>query len=360
MKTIKFFSIFTLALFGFIACNSSSENDTDSSTQAVVTAADEELMAKAQRFFQPLPDNAEVDYNPTNPEKVKLGHILYFDPNLSNQGNISCNSCHDLATFGVDRKPVSEGDDGSLGERNSPTVLNAALHIAQFWDGRAKDVEEQAGMPVLNPVEMQMASEEAVVERLENNEMYVELFAKAFPDGESPVTYANMTKAIGSFERQLLTPSPWDEYLKGDHSALSKEQKEGLQIFMDANCTMCHIGNNLGGSMYMKFGLQHDYWEYTESEKIDSGKYTVTGAPGDMFVFKVPSLRNVAETYPYFHDGSVEDLSKAVEIMAITQLNKELTSEEIQKVVAFLKTLTGEVPAEYQKAPAELEMAWAK
>jgi cytochrome c peroxidase len=352
--------VLAVAGLSFYACNSGGDSATEETVETAVSAEDEALLAQAQRFFQPLPDNAEVDYNPTNPEKVKLGHILYFDPNLSNEGNISCNSCHDLATFGVDRKPVSEGDDGSLGERNSPTVLNAALHIAQFWDGRAKDVEEQAGMPVLNPVEMQMASEEAVVERLQNNEMYVELFAKAFPDEESPVTYANMTKAIGSFERQLLTPSPWDEYLKGDHSALSEAQKEGLQIFMDANCTMCHIGNNLGGSMYMKFGLQHDYWEYTGSEHIDSGKYTVTGSPGDMFVFKVPSLRNVAETYPYFHDGSVEDLSKAVEIMAITQLNKELTQDEIQKIVAFLKTLTGEIPEEYQKAPAELDLASAE
>lgn len=356
MRKVKYLALSTLAFVLFYACGSETAKEEKEVT--TVSVEDRELMTKAQRFFQPLPDNADVDYNPSTPEKVKLGHVLYFDPNLSNQGNISCNSCHDLATFGVDRKPVSEGDDGSLGERNSPTVLNAALHIAQFWDGRAKDVEEQAGMPVLNPVEMQMASEEAVVERLKANEFYTEMFAAAFPEEDVPITYENMTKAIGSFERQLLTPSPWDEYLKGDHSALSAEQKEGLQIFMDANCTMCHIGNNLGGSMYMKFGLQHDYWKYTDSDHIDSGKYTVTGSPGDMFVFKVPSLRNVAETYPYFHDGSVEELSDAVEIMAITQLNKEMTQEEIQKVVAFLTSLTGDIPAEYKSAPAELELAW--
>lgn len=323
-----------------------------SGTKSEITAEDESLMAKAKGLFQPLPENAEVDYNPTTSEKFELGYTLYYDKRLSKDGNISCNSCHNLTTFGVDNKPVSEGDDGSKGNRNSPTVLNAALHSAQFWDGRAKDVEEQAGMPVLNPVEMAIPHEGFIVDRLKAIELYKTMFTAAFPGEEDPISFENMAKAIGCFERQLLTPSSWDNYLKGEHLALTKEQKLGLQNFIDIGCATCHLGNNLGGNMFQKFGIHANYWDHTGSAAIDSGKISITKTASDLFVFKVPSMRNIAETYPYFHDGSVSDLGEAVKVMAVTQLGKELTDEQTKSIVAFLQALSGEVPEAFSSEPA--------
>lgn len=316
--------------------------------------ADQELLAQAQGLFQALPTSAENPENPISEEKVKLGHYLYFDTRLSKTGNNSCNSCHNLATYGVDNEPTSKGDNGGRGGRNSPTTLNAALHVAQFWDGRAKDVEEQAGGPVLNPVEMALPSKKVCVDRLKAVKEYQTMFAAAFPNDKDPVTYDNMTKAIGAFERKLITPSRFDSYLKGDLTALNSEEKEGLKSFINAGCTACHTGALLGGDKFMKFGLVNDYHPLTGSSDKDHGKMDLTKQESDKDVFKVPSLRNIAKTAPYFHDGSVAELEKAVKVMGKAQLGKDLTDAEVASIVKFLNALTGEVPAEVQKAPVEL------
>ena len=309
------------------------------------------LQISASGIFQPLPKQADNASNPITPEKVALGKMLYYDTKLSMKGNNSCNSCHNLSTFGVDNKSFSIGDDGLPGGRNSPTVLNAALHATKFWDGRAKDVEEQAGMPIMNPVEMHMPSKALVEERLKKEESYKKLFAAAFPNDKNAVSYGNLEKAIGAFERTLMTPSKFDEYLAGKANALTKEEKDGLDLFMKTGCTTCHAGVVLGGQMFQKFGIYGNYWDLTKSAKVDSGRITVTKNASDLYVFKVPSLRNVEKTGPYFHDGSVADLNKAISIMAKSELNKTLSDNEVQSIASFLKTLTGTVPADAMKNP---------
>lgn len=335
---IAFFAI------GFWACNQAPQKP----------AADQYagLLEKAKASFSPLTKFADNPENPITPEKVTLGRVLYFDKRLSKEGNISCNSCHNLETYGVDNQPTSLGDGGERGGRNSPTVLNAAYHFAQFWDGRAKDVEEQAGGPILNPIEMSMPDQDFVIKRLQGITGYQEMFAKAFPGEQQPINYGNVQKSIAAFERELITPSRFDEYLAGNENALTNEEKKGLQTFMDAGCTACHSGTVLGGQMYQKFGLAGNYWDFTHSAKVDNGRYLVTNNEADKYIFKVPSLRNVEKTHPFFHDGSITDLGEAVKIVAKLQLNKDLTPEQVNDIVYFLKSLTGTVPAELAQAPA--------
>jgi cytochrome c peroxidase len=327
----------------FIACNGNSKKSESKNIVVEQTANFPGLQQKASMLFGKLPKVAENKANPITDEKIKLGKKLYFDKILSQNYVQSCNTCHNLDTYGVDNLPTSPGDNGIPGTRNSPTTLNAALNVAQFWDGREPDVEAQAGGPILNPAEMAMPNEESVVKRLKGKKDYVTMFEVAFPQDDNPVTYDNLKKAIGAFERLLITPSRFDEYLDGNEKALNNMEKEGLKTFVDEGCITCHIGNLLGGNMFQKFGLYGDYWDYTKSEKIDYGKYDVTKEEKDKYIFKVPSLRNVEMTWPYFHDGSVKDLGEAVSIMAKTQLNKELTKKQIDDIVAFLKTLTGNV-----------------
>ncbi|TNF70794.1 MAG: cytochrome-c peroxidase [Acidobacteria bacterium] len=310
------------------------------------TTADQELWKWATVRFEPLPGEALNPDNPLTPAKIELGKALYYDTRLSKDGNISCDSCHDLALFGVDNLPTSPGDTGQLGGRNSPTVLNAALHGSQFWDGRAKDVEEQAGMPILNPVEMAIPSEEFLVERLAADAEYQRLFAEAFPGEDPALTYQNIAKALAAFERTLLTPTRFDSYLEGDREALTVEEKAGLRFFIENGCSTCHNGVNVGAYSFQKFGLQGDYWEHTLSETIDEGRYTLTNDEADKFVFRVASLRNIEKTAPYFHDGSIDTLDEAVRVMFKVQLGRELTDEEAASLVAFLESMTGEVPEE--------------
>ena len=349
MKTRNFFLIL-VAIALVTACNQQqTTSDTQDQESEAISQADKELLAKAQAFFKPLPEIASNDNNPITPEKVALGKTLYYDKRLSKDENISCNSCHNLETFGVDNLPTSPGDEGETGDRNSPTVLNAALHFVQFWDGRSKDVEEQAGGPILNPVEMAIPSEEFLIDRLSGIVEYQDMYKKAFPDEEVPLTYLNTQKAIAAFERTLLTPSAFDNYLNGDVSALTDQQKQGLVAFVDQGCTTCHMGVLLGGNMYHKFGIYDEYWKHTKSENIDEGLATVSGDSTQKFMFKVPSLRNVEKTFPYYHDGSVADLNEAIKIMGKTQLNKDLTDQEITDIGLFLASLTGKVPEEALK-----------
>ncbi len=301
--------------------------------------------------FEKLPTQSTNPENNKTAKKVELGHHLYYDTRLSLEGNNSCNSCHNLATYGVDNKATSTGDAGGNGDRNSPTVLNAALHASQFWDGRAKDVEEQAGMPILNPVEMAIPNEEFLVNRLKGIPSYVAAFQAAYPEEENPLTYSNLQKAIGVFERELITPSRFDAFLAGNDSALTLQEKKGFISFNLVGCVSCHSGAVLGGQQLQKFGLFEDYIALTGSEHVDYGKYQSSGEEKDKFIFKVPSLRNIEKTAPYFHDGSVDKLEDAVQVMAKTQLGKTLSPAEIENITAFLNTLTGEVPEQYAKEP---------
>lgn len=313
-------------------------------------AALTELQTKAKTFFGQLPEVAENPNNPITPEKLALGKALYFDPILSKNKTQSCNTCHDLATYGVDNKQFSPGDGkGTLGGRNAPTTLNAALHVAQFWDGRAPDVEAQAGGPVLNPVEMGMGSEKEAIARVAADPKYKDLFAKAFPDSKDPISWDNITKAIAAFERKLITPSKFDDYLAGNDTILNTQEKNGLKLFIDRGCIACHTGPALGGGTFQKFGVYGDYWKETKSAKVDEGKSAVSKKAEEKNFFKVPSLRNITKTYPYFHDGSIADIKEAVRIMGKLQLNQELKPEEINDIVAFFETLTGTVPPEYMK-----------
>lgn len=298
-------------------------------------------------FFQPISDRVDNLENPLNPDKIKLGEMLFIDPRLSKSSFFSCNSCHNLATGGVDNLPTSIGHGWQSGNRNAPTVFNAALHTTQFWDGRAKDVEEQAQGPVLNPGEM-ASSKQLVLDRINTIPEYVSLFKKAFPGEKEPITYENVARAIAAFERTLLTPSRFDRFLKGDAKALSSDEKKGLDLVVKKGCIACHRGPAMGGDSFQKF----DYGD-------DMGRYEVTKNEVDRKVFKVASWRNVELTYPYFHDGKVWNLDEAVRIMGEKQLNTKLTDDEVKYIVSFLNSLTGEMksfalpvlPPSTQKTP---------
>jgi cytochrome c peroxidase len=305
----------------------------------------EQIQQQAQALFQPLPAAVVNPANALTPARTDLGRQLYFDLRLSKNHDVSCNSCHGLSNFGVDGQPTSLGHRGQRGGRNSPSVYNAALHLAQFWDGRARDVEEQAKGPVLNPIEMAMPSEAATVAVLKSIPGYESAFAAAFPGEKDPITYQNMANAIGAFERRLLTPSRFDEFLRGDEGALSAKEVEGLQEFMNTGCITCHNGAAIGGSMYRKLGQVKPY------AAQDVGRYAVTKEEADRHVFKVPSLRNVAKTGPYFHDGSIATLEQAIRVMGEHQLGIALDDARVARIRAFLESLTGTIDSNYTAVP---------
>jgi cytochrome c peroxidase len=284
--------------------------------------------------FAPLPEVADSQENPITPGKVTLGKKLYLDTRLSKDETISCNSCHNLKTFGVDNEPTSPGHKGQRGGRNSPTSFNAALHSTQFWDGRAATVEKQALGPILNPIEMAMPSEAVVIERLKNDPGYSKGFAAAFPGDTDPISFANIGNAIGAFERTLITPSRFDKFLKGDDNAITFEEKKGAQAFVQTGCIACHNGATLGGMMFQRLGLVKPY------PTQDMGRFEITKSEADKMMFKVPSLRNVTKTGPYFHDGSIKSLNEAVSKMAEYQLGKQLTPDQVKEIVTFLDSLT--------------------
>lgn len=314
--------------------------------QASVAVDAAALQAQAAAMFKVLPAQASADPYPVTEAQVTLGRILYYEPRLSKNQDISCNSCHDLANYGVDGQPTSSGDKGQLGGRNSPTTYNAALHIAQFWDGRAADVEAQAKGPILNPVEMAMPDADAVIKTLKAIPGYAELFQAAFPDDRDPVNYDNVGTAIGAFERKLVTPAPFDRFIAGDLTALNDAQLTGFNTFVSSGCATCHNGVGAGGGMYQKLGLVKAF------ETADTGRADVTKNEADKFIFKVPSLRNIEKTGPYFHDGKVVTLDSAIRLMAEYQVGKTLTDQEVGEIRAFLGSLTGTIPADYIAKPA--------
>lgn len=297
-------------------------------------------------MFRPLPSEAPAADNELTEAKINLGRMLYYETRISKGGKMSCNSCHVLDKYGQDNLPFSPGHEGKLGGRSSPTTYNASLHIAQFWDGRAPSVEEQAKGPVLNPVEMGMPSADFVVEVLKSIPGYVEAFKAAFPGEADPVTYNNFGKAVGAFERKLMTPSRWDDYLKGKKDALTAEEVKGYETFAKAGCVTCHNGPAVGGAMYQKLGLVKAW-----PDLKDNGRMEHTKQESDKAFFKVPSLRNITETAPYLHDGSVKSLDDMVAKMAEYQLGKTLSAEEVSSIVTFLKALKGDIPKEYIAQP---------
>ena len=274
----------------------------------------------------------------TEPEKVELGKKLWFDPRLSMSGFISCNSCHNLSMGGSDNLPTSIGHNWQEGPINSPTVLNSSLAVAQFWDGRAADLREQAGGPIANP--MEMASNHALaVDVIASIPQYREEFAKVY--GSEDITIDNITDAIAVFEETLVTPnSRFDQWLKGDDKAINAQELAGYETFKSIGCVACHNGPAAGGTSFQRMGVVEPYQTTNPAE----GRVAVTGKDADRFNFKVPTLRNVELTYPYFHDGAYWTLEEATDIMARLQLGRQLQEEEISNVVAFLKTLTGDQP----------------
>ena len=297
--------------------------------------------------FAPLPEVVLAAAGSADAALIDLGRMLYYEKRLSKSQQVSCNSCHDLAAYGVDGTATSVGDRRQIGIRNAPTVYNASMHVAQFWDGRAKDVEEQAKGPLLNPVEMAMPSEKAIVAVLSSMPEYVDAFKKAFPAEATPITYDNVGRAIGAFERNLVTPSRWDKFLRGDDTALTAEEKAGFEIFTNQGCSVCHAGAMVGAASYQKIGAMKPF-----PRADDPGRFQVTHAVEDRSVFKVPSLRNVQKTGPYFHDGKTATLWDAVQQMGEYQLGKQLTDREVGQIVTFLRTLTGQLPTDYITAPA--------
>ncbi len=302
------------------------------------------LIARAQALFEPIPEgHAELEDNPYSEAKMELGRMLWFDPRLSASWAISCNSCHNVGMAGVDLQPKSIGHNWQRGGRNSPTMLNAVFNIAQFWDGRSEDLAAQAMGPIQDALEMANTPERAV-ETLKSMPGYVEAFEAAFPDQADPVTFENVALAIEVFESTLLTPNaPFDLFMQGDEDALTQEEKDGFELFVNKGCVSCHMGINIGGTGYFPFGVVERPDAFILPED-DLGRYSVTNVEADKYAFKSPSLRNIELTPPYFHSGSVWSLEDAVRIMGDAQLGATLTDDDVAKITAFLRSLTGDQP----------------
>ncbi len=288
---------------------------------------------RSGELIQPIPANTNIDQ-----AKVELGKQLFFEPRLSKSGFLNCNSCHNLSTGGADNLPSSIGHKWQLGPINSPTVLNAKFNLAQFWDGRAKDLKEQAGGPIANPGEM-ASTHKSAINVLKSIPEYVNSFKTVY--GVDGINADQITDAIAAFEETLTTPnSKFDKWLQGDDNAISAQEKTGYDLFKAKGCITCHNGVGVGGGSYQKFGVVKPY-----PDTKTLGRYGVTQQEQDKYLFKVPLLRNIELTAPYFHDASTWDLAEAVNVMAEYQLGLKLSADENQNIVAFLKTLTGEQPS---------------
>jgi len=304
-----------------------------------------ELTPIILELYSPLPTQALPDDYELTDELIHLGRILFYDPRLSANQQTSCNTCHLLTQFGVDHRARSMGHDGDLVPRNSPTVYNAALHFSQFWDGRAPTVEAQAIEPILSSQEMSMETPEYVMQVLGSIPEYIELFTAAYPDQPDPFTLENVAQALGAFERGLLTPSRVDTFIQGDYTQLTLQEQQGMVSFVEVGCARCHSGTTIGGQSYQKLG------EIIPYPVEDQGLYEITGREEHRQVFKVPSLRNVARTAPYLHDGSISALEEMVIFMSRHQLGKELNQTQVTDIVTFLEALTGEIPVTYIAEP---------
>ena len=320
--------------------------------QQMAKIDDAQLIEQANQLFDPIPtDPPELEGNKVTQERVQLGKMLFFDPRLSASHAISCNSCHQMGLGGDDNQPTSIGHGWQRGPRNAPTVFNAVFNTAQFWDGRAEDLEQQAKGPVQASVEMANTPKRAV-KTLRSMPEYVERFEAAFPQDDPATTFDNMAKALEAFQATLLTPnSRFDLYMKGHEQALSPKQKRGLKEFISTGCVSCHNGVNLGGQGYYPFGLI----EKPGADVLprdDKGRFRVTETASDEYVFRAAPLRNIAITQPYFHSGKVWSLENAVSLMGLSQLGQDLNEQEVDEITAFLRSLTGDQPrVEYPVLP---------
>ena len=299
-------------------------------------AADDDLVHYMD-MFEPLPALPPIPAdNSLTPEKVELGKMLFFEPRLSSSGVISCATCHNPALGWADRLPRGTGHEGQVGLRNTPTVLNSGFLTSQFWDGREPDLEGQALGPIEAPDEMAMDLDEAL-QRIEEFDVYIRLFREAFPDDENPINAQNVAQSLATFQRTLNTPnSPFDRFLRGDSQAMTEQQVAGMMAFVDNGCVACHQGPALTDGNFHRFELPGP---------TDLGRYVVTGEEHDRHAFRTPTLRNVAVTYPYFHNGSIDNLHDAVNLMGEQMLGQEFDDETLDSIVAFLHALTGEMPA---------------
>ena len=314
-------------------------------------AEDTALLKQAQGIFQALPKDMATAEFPITRERVELGRSLFFDPRLTIDANMSCSSCHQPAFYGTDALPKAMGVKQRPHPRHVPTNLNAGTSFVIHWRGDRTSLEDQVFQALTSPITSGQPNEKAVVDRLARIPGYAPLFKAAFPDDPQPMALRNIATAVGAYERTLVTPSPFDAYLAGNQGALSPAAKAGLEKFINTGCVACHNGVGVGGGMYQKFGVVEDYWKATGSDPIDKGRFDVTKDPNDLYVFRVASLRNVAMTPPYFHDGSVATLPDAVTVMARVQLGVSLDDANIRDIVAFLQSLTGEVPANFATTP---------
>ncbi|MET0068253.1 MAG: cytochrome-c peroxidase [Candidatus Thiodiazotropha sp.] len=309
--------------------------------------------ALAAGTWQALPQTApEPADNPSTPEKVELGKMLFFDPRLSSNGTVSCFSCHNVMEGGDDHRPTSIGVHGQAGGRNAPTVWNAAYHSVQFWDGRAASLEDQAKGPPANPIEMGMNDLDAVADRIGRIPGYQPYFERAFGPGDN-ISIDTIAKAIAAYERTLITPdSPYDRYVRGDRQAMDEQQLQGMQTFAEIGCKACHSGANFDGpQLKVGQGFYQKFPTFTDNEYVtryglmdDTGRMSSTGNEADKNLWRVPTLRNLAYTAPYMHTGSVKTLPEAVRVMSRTQLGKSLDDNQVEDIVAFLGTLNGEFP----------------
>lgn len=335
------------------ACGGEESSSTSTGTQANATppAPPRPLRELVGDTFAAVAVPADIDR-----DKMILGRRLFHDTRLSGDGTVSCATCHSMSSGGAEPRATSTGIRGQIGPINSPTVLNAQFNFVQFWDGRAADLLAQAAGPVTNPIEMG-AEWPSLLERLRADEGYVQSFGASY--GESGITQANVLDAIVEYERSLVTPSRFDAWLGGDDAALTEDEQRGLRLFVDTGCTTCHTGRNVGGTSYQRMGLVRNYFERRGGRvtEADLGRFNVTHAEEDRHKFKVPTLRNVELTAPYFHDGSERELAGAVRTMAEVQLGRELPAADVTAIVAFLRSLTGELPADARmpdpSAPAE-------
>ena len=312
---------------------------------------DAALLKQAQTLFNPLPQASGPSEAPTLSTREALGKMLFFDPRWTVEGNVSCATCHQPALYGTDGLAKSIGVLHRRHRRNAPTVLNAGLNFIQHWSGDRKTLEDQVDQALVGAISSGHRDRTAALAGVETIEGYAPLFRDAFPDETKPLTSVNVAKAIAAYERTLLTPAPFDSYLRGDAQAISPIARNGLRRFISRGCASCHNGVGVGGQFFQKFGVREEYWKATGSSEVDKGRFEVTNDPADLYVFKVPSLRNVEMTSPYFHDGSVSALAEAVKVMARVQLGMALPNTEITEIIEFLRTLTGPLPVSFATAP---------
>jgi cytochrome c peroxidase len=321
-------------------------------SSASVGAEDAGLLKQAQEVFQPLPKNIGGPGPGATEEQIALGRLLFFDPRITVDGNVSCATCHQPALYGTDGLSTSIGVKHRPHPRNAPTVLNSGVNSIVHWRGDRESLEDQAIKALGSPITNGQPDTGAVLERLKHIPGYAPLFRAAFPGDAAPLNAGNVASAISAYERTLLSPTPFDAFLAGNVDALSLSARNGLETFIKIGCSACHNGIGIGGAMYQKFGIVEDYWAATGSQTVDKGRADVTNDPADLYVFRVPSLRNVAMTAPYFHDGSVATLPEGVRVMARVQLGLNPSEHEINDIVSFLESLTGERPSQFATVPA--------